>query len=282
VVRLRTPFKSWCTDVRSRRCTLGGVAALVVAVACGDPYLHTNPYDPVYPVEFTITGPDTLFSFGEIGQYTAQINPTWADTGIVWQTDTLTNYFIVPTLCLTQVVDGSTVLRSVGNGAYESIAPPPEPYVFRVAIAVSLGAFDTISPGGGGCGGSSQARAWRHTAYKTVVVTQRIAHIQLSCAACAALNVGDTAFIGVAAFDALGHPPIGASKPPFSNVTLDSVPHPPGALFPVATLLARDSTIASTPLGADSVLRVVAQKSGTTWVVATLGFALDSLLIVVH
>ncbi len=54
------------------------VAALIGVVACGDPYLHTNPYDPVYPVEFAISGPDTLFSLGEIGQYTVQNQPTVA------------------------------------------------------------------------------------------------------------------------------------------------------------------------------------------------------------
>lgn len=30
------------------------IGAGILIVACGDPYLHTNPYDPVVPVEIDI------------------------------------------------------------------------------------------------------------------------------------------------------------------------------------------------------------------------------------
>ena len=263
-----------------------GAAALAALLACGDPYLHTNPYDPVFPVEFTITGPDTLFSLFEVGQFTVQTKPTWSDTGFVWQTDTLTNYFIVPMPCQPQTVDGATVLKGNGTGAYTSIAPPLEPYVFKVAISVSVGAIDTtIQVGGCGAGLPVQTRAVRHTGYKTVVVTQRITRIQLRCPdthACAPLNAGDTVSIFADAFDALGHQPVAVSKPPYSNFTLDSFPHPPGTLIPVVTFLSRDSTTATVHLTAASVSRVTGLKSGTTWVVATRGVAIDSLQVVVH
>jgi hypothetical protein len=34
--------------------SLVGAVVLVVFIACGDPYLHDNPYDPFVPVSFTL------------------------------------------------------------------------------------------------------------------------------------------------------------------------------------------------------------------------------------
>lgn len=64
--------------------------AFVAASACGDPYMHTNPYDPAVPVSITITGPDTLFSSFELATYSAEIIPAFPDTSIQWASSGLT------------------------------------------------------------------------------------------------------------------------------------------------------------------------------------------------
>ena len=278
-----------------------GATLLVAFFACGDPYQHTNPYDPAHPVQMAIAGPDTLFSLEEVGQYTVQTNPPWPDTGFVWSTDTTTNYFIVPvpTLCIGQVVDGSTILHGNGGGAYQSIAPPLEPYVFKVAIGVQVGTIDTtVSVGVCGAAGGSvtvQTNASRHVAYKTVVVTQRVTRIQLRCPdthACAPLAVDDSAFIWVDGFDALGRQIYAltsstanpaSNNPPFQNFWLDSaIVRSATTNNPVVSYLSRDSTIArTTPIGI-RVVRVTGVQPGSTWVVATRGALRDSLQIVVR
>ncbi|HEX7545283.1 MAG TPA: hypothetical protein VF368_01055, partial [Gemmatimonadaceae bacterium] len=48
--------------IAPRIVALFGVVILVAAVACGDPYAHTNPYDPLVSVTVVVSGPDTLFS----------------------------------------------------------------------------------------------------------------------------------------------------------------------------------------------------------------------------
>ncbi len=65
---------------RTRVCT---IAILILALACGD-YARTNPYDAAVPVSITIAGPDTLFSLGEQGHYTAQSSPVFPDSAIEW------------------------------------------------------------------------------------------------------------------------------------------------------------------------------------------------------
>ncbi len=184
---------------RRRPRALTAAVVLTAVIACGDPYLHTNPYDPAHPVEFTITGPDTLFSVGEIAQYTVQTNLPWSDTGLAWAIDTLTDPFIVPPPpplgCGNQVVSGDTILRGNGSGAYQSLVPPLEPYAFNIAIEVWLGSIDTtLSDDLCVITRTVQTNEPRHIGYKTVVVTQRVTRIQLRCPdthACAPLAVGD-------------------------------------------------------------------------------------------
>lgn len=277
------------------------VAALVALIACGDPYLHVNPYDPAYPVKTTITGPDTLFSLGEVAQYSLQTDPAWSDTGVVWSVDTFTDYFIVvgppSPPCVTQVAPGDTVLLGGGNGSYRSILLPLEPYSFKVAIEAWLGTIDsTISAGT--CGGgviTVTIPQPRHTAYKTVVVMQRLTRIQLRCPdthSCAPLAVGDTGFIWVDGFDALGRQVASLTNPTANPatgnpiipyVTTDTaILRVQKGKNPIATYVSRDSTIARmTPVGI-RVARVIGVNSGTTWIVATRGTLADSLQVVVH
>ena len=57
---------------------------IVASVACGDPYLRTNPYDPAFDVTITVQGPDTIFSSFEQATYTAQTTPSFPDSAIHW------------------------------------------------------------------------------------------------------------------------------------------------------------------------------------------------------
>ncbi len=67
------------------------IAALMITVACGEPFLHLNPYDPAFPLAVDVTGPDTLFSLGEIGSYSVRFTPAvFADSAITWLSDTVT------------------------------------------------------------------------------------------------------------------------------------------------------------------------------------------------
>ena len=86
-----TPVRATRPDLTraagTRVAALVGAAALVIGftfVACGDPYLHTNPYDPASPVEIAISGPDTLFSYSQLATYGAQVTPAFPDTAIEW------------------------------------------------------------------------------------------------------------------------------------------------------------------------------------------------------
>jgi hypothetical protein len=279
------------------------VVSLAGLIACGDPYLRTNPYDPAVPVQATITGPDTLFSFGEFGQYSLQTDPVWPDTGIIWATDTFTDYFVVvgtlTSRCATQVTPGDTILLASGNGSYQSIRPPLEPYSFKVAIEAWLGTIDTTVAVNNmqcpGPNGTLQISLPRHIAYKTVVVTQRLTRIQLRCPdthACAPLLAGDTALIWVDGFDALGrqiaalansadNPATGNPVVPYAT-TDTSILRVLKGNNPIATYVSRDSTIARmTPVGI-RVARVVGVSPGSTWIVATRGTLTDSLQVVVH
>jgi hypothetical protein len=280
-----------------------GALFLSGALACGEQYLHTNPYDPAVPVEITITGPDTLFSAQEIANYTAQVSPAWPDTGFVWAIDTFTDYFIVPTPCVSQVALGDTILAVDGSGTYRSVLPPLEPYAFKIAVELQLGTVDTSFSAVLTCDGPGvvvHTKTARHVAYKTVVVMQRVTRMQLRCPsthACAPLTVGDSAFIWVDGFDALNHPILALTSPtanpssgnphagnPLTTYVLDNpaIQRAQQTNNPVATYVSRDSTIArATPIGI-RVARVTGVKSGTTWIVATRGALADSLQVVVH
>jgi hypothetical protein len=282
-----------------RRCSprlVAAAAALAALIACGDPYLHTNPYDPAHAVEVNIVGPDTVFSVGEVAHYTAQITPAWPDTGVVWAIDTFTNYFIVPQGCISQVAPGDTILFGDGSGSYTAIRPPLEPYYFKIAIEVWLGTIDSITDHGL-CGGGIATITLhqpRHIGYKEVVVMQRVTRIQLRCPntyACPALAAGDTASIWADGFDARGNRTasfLSTSNPPNGNPILPyastdtAIQRAQRTNNPLVTYASRDSTIARiTPIGI-RVAHVTAVSPGSTWIVAMRGVLTDSLQIVVH
>jgi hypothetical protein len=281
-----------------------GAVLLAGAFACGDKYLHTNPYDPAVPVEVTITGPDTMFSSQEIADYHAQVVPSWPDTGFVWAVDSFVNYFIVPGgECMTQVSRGDSVLAVDGAGSYRSTIPPLEPYSYHIEIELRLGTIDTVKPVAAGCDAPTvflRTKVPRHIAYKEIVVMQRVTRMQLRCPdthACAPIAVGDSAFIWVDGFDALGHPIVAltsstanpaSGNPHVGNPLTPYIMNDPAVQRaqqtnnPVATYVSRDSTIArATPIGI-RVAKVTGMKSGTTWIVATRGALADSLQIVVR
>jgi hypothetical protein len=274
---------------RFRVLVLAGAGVAAAAVACGDPYAATNPYDPDVPVHFTITGPDTLFSVGEAAQYTATTVPAFSDTSFVWQTDTIYNYlkYLPPTPPTSPIDDGSLFLLGNGAGSYRSLAPPLEPNVYNIAIAVSVGNVDTTLQISGAGGGTItiQTKQPRHTAYKTVVVTQRLVRIQLRCPdshSCAPLAAGDSAFIWVDGFDALGHQITALTNPSANPAVGDPQAAPNTTNRAVATYVSRDSAVASVSPVGSRVGRVFARKPGSTWIVATHLSVSDSLQIVVH
>ncbi len=274
----------------TRTFLLCAAAVAVTAIACGDPYAATNPYDPDVPVQFTITGPDTLFSLGEAAQYTATTVPAFSDTSFVWQTDTVYNYlkYLPPVPPTSPIDDGSLFLFGNSAGSYRSLAPPLEPNVYKIAIAVSVGSVDTTlqiaAPGGSG-DITIQSKQPRHTGYKTVVVTQRLVRIQLRCPdthSCAPLSVGDSAFIWVDGSDALGRQITAFANPTANPAVGDPQAAPNTTNRAAATYVSRDSTVAAvTPVGA-RVGKVIARRPGSTWIVATHLTVLDSLQIVVH
>jgi hypothetical protein len=248
-----------------------GVAVLLTS--CGDPYGATNPYDPDYPVTFTITGPDTLFNLGEAAVFTVSTVPVFPDTAFRWAVAAVT---LTTPAGEDTVVDGATILEPGAPGSFTSVAPPLYPEVATVVVAALVGSVDTtlqrfidsnyvtirtVEP--------------RHVGHKTVMVTQRLVRIQLRCPtthACDPLSVADTASVWVDGVDAHGLQ-ISALRSPRTN---------PLTGPPIATYVIRDTTIATfVPAGVRSAT-VTAVRTGTTWIVATRGALSDSLQIVVH
>jgi hypothetical protein len=256
--------------VRGRALTLGAAAALIVGVACGDQFLHTNPYDPAFPLSVDIAGPDTLFSLGEIGSYAVRFTPAvFADSAVTWLADTIT-IFQADTA---YVSDGSAYLQGGSGGNFMSVMPPLEPATLKISVEALVASYDTQLTGKGG--GLATVKEYRHTGFKSVVITQRVTRIQLRCPdthACPALSVGATATIWVDGFDARNQQ-IAALANPTSNPDTGAV---------VATFLSRDPTIASVSPAGIRAATVTARKSGTTWIVATRMALSDSLQIVVH
>jgi hypothetical protein len=250
------------------------VIALTAAIACGEPYLHLNPYDPDFPVAIAITGPDTLFSAGELGQFAATATPTFPDTAFVWAADTVT-IFQADT---SYVADGSVYLTAGQDGKFQSINPPLDPATLTISVEALIGRIDTTVARhlpSCGCDKTIQTVQYRHTGLKSVVLTQRVTRIQLRCPdthACVPVGVGGISSVWVDGFDALGHQIVALTG---AGVNPDT-----GAV--VATFVSRDSTIASVkPKGIRSA-NVTALKSGSTWIVATRKLLLDSLQLVVH
>jgi hypothetical protein len=236
-------------------------------------------------VEFVITGPDSVFSYGELAQYSVQTTPSFPDTAVRWAADTATIHrggnldttiagvtFSVPGAGDTTVA-GETLLRPLaGAGLFQSIAPPLEPTTVTVAIAALLGATDTTVATWET--GTVHTSVYRHVGYKRVVVTQRLVSIRLRCPdahACDTLAVGGAWSVWVDGFDALNR----------QIYALTSSTANPAFGPAVASYSARDTAIASvTPLHTRAAT-VTARKSGTTWIVATRGRLADSLQVVV-
>lgn len=253
-------------SIVQRRCApLVSAAVLVVAVACGDPYKHTNPYDPIFPVSVTIVGPDTLFSYFENGNYGAVTVPTFADTSL---------RFASSDSAQLPPVGSQAGIGTFRNGGL--VAPPLWPATRTVTISVGVGAYETLSTTAGSAVGKAPlVTAFRHTASKTVVLTQRVTRIQLRCPdthACDTISAGGTWSVWVDAFDALNQQ-VAALHNPTTN---------PSTGTPVATFAVRDTTVASfLPVGIRAAA-VTARKTGKTWIVGTRGTLLDSLPLVVR
>jgi hypothetical protein len=245
------------TEDRGRRARLGPAAicaaALVVVVACGDPYLHTNPYDALTPLQATIIGPDSLFSVGQVAHYSLKSTPAFSDTSGQWNSS-----------------DSTTVIPAA-YGDFQVYHPPLEPEVATVQLSDFLAAFDTA----GSVAGTVSVN-WRHAVYRTVVVMQRLVTITLRCPAahvCVPLAAGDTTSIWIDGFDALGSPVIGLVFPTANRFS--------GT--PIAVFVSRDTTVVgvSPPVGIREVV-VTARAPGTAWIVATRGALRDSVQVVVH
>jgi hypothetical protein len=251
---------------------VGATAAIGAAGGCGDPYLHTNPYDPAFPVEFVIAGPDSLFSYGEMARYSVQTIPAFPDTAFRWDIDTVT--VVNPRNGLDTIVDGGTVFRPTGPGAYQSISPPLEPATVTISIVASVGQIDTTVARCIPQCITIQTEQQRHTGYKRIVLTQRVTRIRLRCPdtqACDPLAVGGKWSVWVDGWDALNRLIAGLTS---------SVANP--TIGPrVVQYVTRDTSIASVVPAGIRAATVTARKSGTTWIVATRGALADSLPLVV-
>jgi hypothetical protein len=247
----------------TRAAALLGAAAVVVGitfVACGDPYLHTNPYYPAFPVEIAISGPDTLFSFSQLASYSAQITPAFPDTAIEWATSDSDNF----------APSGPATFRA---NSVDSLPLPLYPKTLAVGVMALIGREDTTL---GINSAAVRSHNWTHVATKNVILTQRVVRIQLRCPdthACDTLAAGAAWSVWVDGFDALG----------YQIVTLVSATANPATGTPIATFVARDTTVASvSPVGIRAATVTALKSGGSTWIVATRDSLRDSLQIVVR
>lgn len=67
---------------RARRVALAASAALL-ALSCGD-FPVANQLDPRFPMQLTLTGPDTTYSNGQVVAYTVATTPSWTGAAPVW------------------------------------------------------------------------------------------------------------------------------------------------------------------------------------------------------
>ena len=234
-----------------------GATLLVAFFACGDPYRHNNPYDPQTPFEFSIAGPDTLFSVGEFGQYALKSTPALSDTAGTWSSS-------------------SVDLRPAAPGQFQLWTPPLWPETETVQIFNSIGKFDTtVTTSLPNEFFAKQTTMNRRDLARNVVLTQRLVRIRLRCPdahACDTLAAGAAWSVGVDGFDALDAQIIGLTNPATN----------PATGTPVATFVSRDTTVASvSPVGIRAAT-VTARKSGSTWIVATRKSLLDSLQLTVR
>lgn len=245
---------------RNRRAALVVGLGVALLVACGDPYQHTNPYDPVFPVNITVIGPDTIYDSFGLATYSVQSAPAFPDSAVSWVSAGLAS--------------------SGGTGIFEAVGPPLWPDYTTATVTALIGKVDTtvaISVGGGSA--TVQTSIWRHSGSKSVVVTQRLTRIQLRCPdthACDTLAVGGMWSVWVDGFDADNQ----------HVYALPSAVSNPGTGRPIAIFTSRDPTIAAlSPVGIRAA-NVTALKAGTTWIVGTRIAAqdtlLDSLQVTVH
>ncbi|HXD23639.1 MAG TPA: hypothetical protein VN613_09800 [Gemmatimonadaceae bacterium] len=236
-----------------RAATVAGVVLVSAAIACGDPYLHTNPYDPVFPVSVAVVGPDTVYSYSEVAKFTLQTDPAFPDTSAEFS------------------VSDSIAFPPAGTGSFRSAAPPLYPATRSIIVVGGVGAFDTLTASDGAAVGAALfIKAWRHSATKTVVLTQRVVRISLRCPdthACDTVAVGGAWQVWVDGFDAVNQ----------EIVALHSSVANPASGVPVAIFSVRDPSIVSvSPLGIRAA-NVTALKVGTTWIVGTRIAAQDTL-----
>lgn len=239
---------------RTAALTVAAIAVVVFAVACGDPYLHTNPYDPVYPVTINITGPDTVFSFEQVAQYSASSDPAFPDSAFIFEVSDSIRF--VPT----------------GPRGFAARATPLWPATDSVIVVAGLGVIDTFYQIG--VGPAQRIGLFRHFATKTVVLTQRVVRIQMRCPdthACDTVSAGATWSVWTDGLDAGGQ----------QIVALHSLVANPSTGTPVATYTIRDTTIATFVPNGIRAANVTALKTGTTWIIGTRGTLLDSLQLVV-
>jgi hypothetical protein len=264
-----------------RHAALFGVAALTVAVACGDPYRHTNPYDPAVPVDVAVTGPDTLFSIGAIAQFGVVSTPAFPDTSVYWALDSAAH--ILLTAGDDSLVNAGFYIATGGStGQFRVMSAPLEPATVTFTVTGGIGQIDTTVqyaiPGTDPVQNITVRTYWyRHSGAKNVILTQRLTQIRLRCPdpeapACDTLSAGEKWSVWVDGFDALGH----------QIYALTSSTANPTTGPPVVTYIVRDTTVAtSSPVGIRATT-ITALKSGTTWVVATRGALADSLQLVVR
>jgi hypothetical protein len=245
--------------LRDRKVVLAGAVGAALLVACGDPYQHTNPYDPVFPVNITVTGPDTIYNSFGLATYSAQSVPAFPDSAVSWESVGLAS--------------------SGGTGTFQAqgqLGQPLWPDYDTATVTALIGKVDTtISLNYL----TVRTSIWRHSGSKVVIVTQRLTKIQLRCPdthACDTLGVGGAWSVWVDGFDALNQRIYALAS---------AVLNPPTG-NPIAVYTSRDPTIASvTPVGI-RVANVTALKVGTTWIVGTRIAAqdtlLDSLQVTVH
>ncbi len=259
VARLAPPNRT-VSPLRSRRSPRALAIALTIsiALACGD-YARTNPYDPNVAVQITVTGPDTLFSWGEQATYGATISPSMPDSAIEF--GALAG-FLAPI--------GRTATAILTNAQ-----PSLYPATSTVSVDAEIGHLDTVETIT--IGNTTLAKGvvvWRHKGSKIVVLTQRITHIGLRCPnshECDTLSAGGAWSVWVDPLDALNSRPYG--------LLADSNP---AAGSPYAVFTLRDTSIASLVTVGTRVANITAKKSGSTWIVGTQGATSDSLRLVVR
>ena len=232
-------------------------AALVTAIACGDPYHHTNPYDPATDVVVQLTGPDTVFSVGELAQYTLQSTPPFLGADAVWSSS-------------------SYDFRNAAPGQFQLWTPPLWPSTEAIELSVSVGRYDTTITTGAATGPvAKEVTLYRRFFTRIVTVSQRLIRLVLRCPsthACDTLSAGGVWTIGVDGFDALDGQIVGLTNPAIN---------PPTGLA-IALFVSRDTSIAgATPVGIRGA-SVTARKTGTTWIIALRDNLRDSLKLVVR